>query len=407
MIWTMCKVMVLGLVRDRAAFAMAFLLPPVIFVIFAAIFSGTSGDDMRLSVAIFDQVQSPASKKLVAALDNEPSLRVQSTSLENETDLRESVFLGNADVGLFVRASLVDESSSSPIVVIADASRAMTGPILVGHVQRLIASELPGVNLRRIIPEIEVMTGGLSEEQRARLAAGMDALDSGHDAESNGQSETAVDLITIETLAASAVGDPAVSYYAGAIAVMFLLFSAMQGASSLIEERTSGILDRLAVGPAGTDVIVASKFLFLTLQGIFQIGVIFVVAWLAYGVDLPGRFGPWLVITALASAAAAGLALTVAAAFTSRQQATTISSFLVLVASAIGGSMVPRYMMPPWLQDIGWFTPNAWAIEAYQGVLWRGQGLANLLPSLSTLAATALIGLVVAVGLSRYRLRLG
>jgi len=401
----MLKVMVLGIVRDRGAFTMAFVLPPAIFIIFAAIFSGASGDEMRLSVAVVDAVQSSESRGLVSALRGEPALRVQSSSVD-ESEVRAEVSSGVVDVGLVIRGSLIDETSTSPIVVFADAGRAMAGPIVAGHVQRLIASELPGVSLRRTVPEIETLTGGLSDEQQGRLAAGLDALDAAEGGAESSSSESPTALVAIETMSGGTRSNPEVSYYAGAIAIMFLLLSAMQGATSLIEERTSGILDRLAVGPAGTDVVVASKFLFLTLQGICQVGLIFLVAWLAYGVDLAERFGPWLVVTTLASAAAAGLALAIAATFTTKQQATTISAFLVLLASAIGGSMVPRFMMPPWLQDIGWFTPNAWAIEAYQGIMWRGQSLGDLLPSLSVLAAVALIGFVAALGLARYRLRL-
>ena len=42
MIAALLKVMILGLLRDRGALAMVFFLPPLIFVIFAAIFSGVS-----------------------------------------------------------------------------------------------------------------------------------------------------------------------------------------------------------------------------------------------------------------------------------------------------------------------------------------------------------------------------
>ncbi len=396
------KVMVLGLIRDRGAFAMAFVLPPVIFVIFAAIFSGTSGDEMRLRVALFDQVGTLESQRLVTALGSQSSVRFRTRLVDSESALRDQVFAGDADVGLVIRGDLHGGDNEAPILVIADAGRAMAGPILVGHIQQVIASELPAVALLRTVPAVEELTGGLSPIQKLRLDEGLAELE----LQDTPADEEARGLVSLETLSGQAGGET-VSYYAGAVAVMFLLFSAMQGAATLIEERTSGIIDRVAVGPSATDAIVAAKFLFLLLQGVVQVALIFLVAWLAYGVDVPGHIVPWAGTTLLAAAAAAGLALALASACTSRQQANTISSFLVLVASAIGGSMVPRFMMPPWLQDIGWFTPNAWAIEAYQGALWRGEPITALVSSFWPLALVAFVGLVAALFLSRYRLRIG
>lgn len=396
------KVMILGLVRDRGAFAMAFVLPPFIFIIFAAIFSGTSGDEMRLKVALLDTVGTVDSQKLSTAVRNEPALRVHQTVMENEESLRAAVLAGDADVGLVIRGDLQGDGDLAPVLVIADAGRAMTGPILAGHIQRLIAAELPAVAMLRTVPAVEELTGGLSRIQKLRLDEGLAEMET----QEQSQDGSRPSLVEVETVTGRASG-VAVSYYAGAVAVMFLLFSAMQGAATLIEERSSGIIDRVAVGPSGTDVIVMAKFLFLMLQGVVQVSLIFLVAWLAYGVNVPGNLLPFAATTVLTAAAAAGLALSMASACASRQQAITISSFLVLVASAIGGSMVPRFMMPPWLQEIGWFTPNAWAIEAYQGALWRGEPMAALLPSFWPLALAAIVGLVLALMLSRYRLRIG
>ena len=192
-----------------------------------------------------------------------------------------------------------------------------------------------------------------------------------------------------------------VAYYDGAVAVLFLLISCVHGAITLLEERDTGILDRLLAGPGRTGVLVDGKFLFLTAQGFVQIGVIFVVAWLAYGVDLPGHLLPWAVTTLAASAAAAGLALALVSACRTRQQAQTFANVAILILSALGGSMVPRFFMPPLLQDLGWLTPNTWALEAYTAVFWRNAPPAECIIPWAALFLTGAVSLVLARAFAR------
>ncbi len=402
------RAMLLGLVRDRAALAMTFLLPAIFFVIFATIFAGATGEQLRLKLAVADELESDLSRRLLEALSREPALLSQGSDLDPD-EVRELVRRGAADVGLIVRADAqklgsVGGFGPAPLLIVSDPVRGVAVPMLIGQVQKAYFSALPDVALGSVVELLEDEFIELSDEQRADLESGFADLreelrDSGAATDESGWGFQ--DLFEREDVAGQAGARNHVAYYAGAVAVLFLLFSSVHGAISLIEERDSGILDRVLAGPATVATLVDGKFLYLVVQGFAQIGVIFLIAWLAYGVDLPAHLGPWTATTLVASAAAAGLAMTVATACRTRRQAQTLSNVAILVLSALGGSMVPRFFMPPTLQMLGWITPNTWALEAYTGVFWRGESAAALVLPWTALTLAGLLGLLTARRLAR------
>ena len=69
---------------------------------------------------------------------------------------------------------------------------------------------------------------------------------------------------------------------------------------------------------------------------------------------------------------------------------------LVLTMSALGGSMIPRYLMSDSMQRWGRMTFNAWALDGYQKVFWYDVPVSGLRTELTVLLLIALYLAVVA-----------
>lgn len=395
----------LALWRDRGALVMSFALPVVVFIIFAAIFGGATGEQLRLRVALADEAGTALSRRMVDAVRQSPNLRIVAT-VADQAAVEGEVASGAADAGLVVRRGgrSLDEivgERPAPLLVITHPARAVAGALLTGSVQRLYFSQLPDAALRGVVRLVDEAIVELTDEQRAAAAEQLDAL-----APESGATESEAfapfdALVEQQMSSASGAAVDQVAHYAGAVAALFVLLSAVIGASSLHDDMEAGIVDRVLAGPAGIAPLVDGRAMFLVVQGTAQAALIFGVAWAAYGVSLSGRLGAWLLVSVALALASAGLLLLVATLCRTARQSHTVSNVLVLVLSAVGGSMVPRFLMPPWLQQAGWATPNAWALEGYAAALGTGAAWDAALPAVGVLLATGAAGWIGARLLAR------
>ena len=193
-----------------------------------------------------------------------------------------------------------------------------------------------------------------------------------------------------------------VSFYAAGIGVMFLLFSMVGSAGSvLLEEVESGTLERLLCTRIGMSGILGGKWLFLVVVGFAQLSVMFLWGSVAFGLPLFSHLGGFTVMTLVTSAAAAALALMLATVAKSRAQLSGFSTILILTMSALGGSMFPRFLMSETMQRVGLVTFNAWALDGYLKVFWRDAAVWELWPQVAVLVGLTVVFLSGARALAR------
>ncbi len=351
------KIMWLRLWRDKGALVLAFVLPGFIFAIFAAIFSNASGGQLDLRAALAVTSTAPASQGFADRLKDVESFTLSTDADWTLSDVRERVRLGQDDAGVVIAGDMSDGSAPA-IIIVSEPSREIAATVLKGQIRQLLADSISSA------PAIFT------------------------------------DVTALNTEAEDGPSDQSVTYYIGATAILFLLFSAMQGASLSLEERANGISDRLLVGAGGALSMLSGKFIFLTLIGFIQAAIIIAVAHVFFDVPVLPHL-PALALACLGMASlAASIGLLTASLCKSSAQMHTVSTFVVLLFSAVGGSMVPRFMMPDWLQDFGKFTPNSYAIDAVYGILARGQSVAELLDVWYVLFGGAAMLLVLAAIIS-------
>lgn len=247
--------------------------------------------------------------------------------------------------------------------------------------------------------------GGVVEKIRLSERLSQWLLDSGLDESEGLLLQAELDKPVVPGLVAPAGYRPAqrptaTEQNVPAYAIFGMFFIMLTLAKSFLQEHTGGVHARLQMTPLHPAVFLVGKLLPYYAINLLQVGVMFGLGWAVFDLHIgdPAAF----VLVSLATAlAACGLGVLVASLGRSEAQVDTLSLFLSITLAALGGLMVPAYILPGPLQAIALYTPQAWALQAYQDVIVRGLGVTDVLSEVGVLIAFALM--FMGVGIVRMR----
>ena len=91
-----------------------------------------------------------------------------------------------------------------------------------------------------------------------------------------------------------------------------------------------------------------------------------------------GNLGALTAVSLAVAAVANGLGLLIAAVTRTEAQVGALSVLLSITLAALGGLMVPTFVMPPAMRVAAELTPHYWALQGFHDAMLRGESIAGV-----------------------------
>jgi len=391
--------------RDPAALGVLLGMPIVlIFILGSALGGVTDGGGAAIQVGVVDLsrarttaagTERPPSDELVSALleseriDDLFDIRVLGT----ERSARELVREGELAAVLVVPAGFdedVADGRSVDLVVLKDPG-SETGAGIWESIVTSFASRFSAASV-----SVQTVVETVQRGNPAALAAGGGAL-----VGRAVQAVTAEDALdgvdVVDDATEGVVHVTAIDYYGLSMVSMFLMFGAMFGAFSTIQENREQTMNRMLSTPSPRMAIVAGKMLSVFVLGMTQFSLLYVFTRFAFGVQWGGNVLATVVVAAAEMLAVTGLATLIASVARTERAAGGIGPLVVQIQALIGGAFFSIAVLPEWVQPVRYFSVVGWAMEGWTAIQIRGAGLAEVATPVGALLAISAVLFAVGV----------
>jgi len=419
--------------HDKIAVLLTFIVPASLILLFGSIFGGSGGSASGIRLAFLNQSDTKIAKKIESTLDTTETFRMIKTYTDDEgrevpfdtVSIKDYIIKGSASSALVIpQDAYTDTSFGLKLKFYYNPKNELEMKIVQGLLQQTIMTQIPEIFNQSMMHRSEEYLGKekgykfnrklasvISEyfdvDTSEILRQGFYSFENDSTEEdtaaSRGASEFFNNIVKLdkEQLVGKEVSNPGATRSVGGWAMMFLLFSITASATSLFDERNSGVTLRILSAPVSRTDILWSKYLFNISLGIIQLFVMFFAGYVFFNIDIFSNFGNLFLIILCSSSAATAFGMVLAAFSKTNAQANGLGTFLILTMSAVGGAWFPTFLLPGFMQVLAKFTIVYWSVEGFLQVLWNGAGLVEILPSVGILIATGV--LVNAVSFWRFK----
>lgn len=369
-------VVVRAVLRDRTALIFVVVLPVLVIVIIGITFG--SGDEVDIGVVRADDDR--VARDIEATLGRGDGVELRRYDTVDE--LRGAVRRHTVGAGLVLpagmdRAVLAGEEVEVDLFSLPSEPAIAARTALTGAIDRVGGP----------IAAARVVSAELGGEVSEALGPARQAA-----------ADAPVEVRGVDVGASGAAEVNAFSRTAPQNLVLFVFVNALTSGVYLVIMRRDRVLFRVRSTPISMPVVLAGLaggwFAFTILQS----ALIVAVGALAFGVEWGDPVAASLLVVAFALVGVGG-GLLVGAVGENEDRVTAITPPVGLVLAALGGCMVPLEVFPSAMRTVAKITPHAWAIEAWETLVFDRGGVGDIVANLAVLAAFAvgLLGLASVV----------
>jgi ABC-2 type transport system permease protein len=383
--------------HDQRSVILTFLLPIILITLFAFAYGSIGAYDGRsepVKLLVTDLDQTKSSKEIVYKIDSLEDIQIiVSDSVKSKNLVIKGKYAGALIIYKGFQDSL-EAGTETPLDLVYDKSREMEIGILQQNLISTLMSSAGEIIVKKSIekylheqfPDIDKSTSDnilKSAIQKDNISPSIRWISIVGE-----KNDTKLGLI--QAVAGTAI--------------LMLLFSVAGVGTSILEEKENGTINRLLYSPLKASTILYGKMLFTFFISILQLTAMFLFAWLIFNMDLSVNI-PALILMIIATAfAVSSLGIFLAAIAKTRQQAQNLSTIIILIMSAIGGSMIPLFIMPAILQKIAILSVNYWGIQGFYDIFWRFLPLKAILPKILILFTIGIIMTFASIQLFKKRI---
>ena len=400
---------------DRRALLLSLTMPVMLGAFFGYLFGGSgSPDNVKIEIAVVSQDQGEISSRIVAGLKADGSLHVQELAL---AVAREQVLKGKLNAAILIPegfskaagAALFGGRDKPEIQIFYDPSQSavlgMVKGMLTQQVMQHVSAEMfSGKSGQAFIDQsIEQIDAAVaSDPARAELrdflksvkkfqTHNQSADPASGPAPSGGSAGLSMPFVTRDQAMSSGPKYNGYAHSFAGMSVQFILFMGLDAGVGILLARRLGLWKRLLAAPISSSTILGARACSCALIALGLLAFVYLVGALFFKVSIAGSALGFIGVAVCFALFTAMFGLFVAAFGGTPEATRGLATFATLIMVMLGGSWVPAFLFPQWLQTATLLVPTRWAVDGLEAMTWRGLPLDAALAPISALLGFSLL----------------